>query len=237
MKREHELCFWKRHDWRDAHILLSVTVLALVVVSSSQAAEVAMNMVVSSAGQMRSDGKGPYTTGIDFVGVWLEPSKWSRMSFDFCMNWPFSKPVKPQRTVEHHLTAPVPGHGGKSLGVFASPFGNDLVISRPMTATTKTFTDMSVGASVSPDSSEVRFCNADCSEYYVMIFGGGSVWYPDEKLNGSGTTKSVVTRTSQISWSIRFPPVSMGRLWRRSGAPADLGLYYYEGQVEVEMQK
>jgi hypothetical protein len=46
-----------------------------------------------------------------------------------------------------------------------------------------------------------------------------------------------VTRTSQTSWSIRFLPRSIGRLWRRSGAPADLGLYYYEGQVDVEMQK
>jgi hypothetical protein len=194
-------------------------------------------MVVSSAGQIRNDGKGPYVTGIDFVAVWLEPSKWSRMSFDFCMNWPFGKPVKPQRTVEHHLTAPVPGHDGKSLGVFANPFGNDLVISRPMTAATKTFTDISVGSSVLPDSSEVRFCNANCSEYYVMIFGEGSVWYPDEKLNGSGTTKTVVSRTSQTSWSIRFPAKSIGRLWRRSATPVDLGLYYYEGQVDIEMQK
>jgi hypothetical protein len=120
--------------------------------------------------------------------------------------------------------------------VFRSAFGNDLVISKPMTATTKTFTDISIGASVSPQSAEVRFCNADCSEYYVLIFGEGSVWYPEEKLNGVGTTNAVVTRTSQTSWSIRFPPKSVGRLWRRSGTPAGLGLYYYEGQADVEIQ-
>src|SRR6266403_759529 len=56
------------------------------------------------------------------------------MSFDFCMNWPFKKPAAPTRNVQHHLTAPVPGGGGTSLGVFTSPMGNDLVISKPMTA-------------------------------------------------------------------------------------------------------
>jgi len=236
MEREDHSRFG-RWDWLIARILLRIIVLTVVAASASHSADVPLNMVVSSSGQIRSDGKGPYTTGVDFVGVWLEPSKWSQMSFDFCMNWPFSKPVKPTRTVEHHLTAPVPGGGGTSVGVFTSPFGNDLVISKPMTATTKTFMDISVGASVSPHSSEVRFCNANCSEYYVLIFGEGSVWYPEEKLNGAGTTKSVVTRTSQTSWSILFPPKSIGRLWRRSGMPTDLGLYYYEGRVDVGIQK
>jgi hypothetical protein len=106
-----------------------------------------------------------------------------------------------------------------------------------MTATTKTFTDMAVGDSVSPDKSEVRFCNEDCSEYYVVIFGEGSVWYPEENyLNGVGTTKPTVTRTSQTSWSIRFPTKSIGRLWRRSGTPTDLGLFFYEGHVDLELQ-
>lgn len=238
--------FWRRAHCLVARILLTFLTLAFVNTSLSQTADVALNMVVSSAGQMRNDGKGPYTTGVDFVGVWIEPSRWTGKSFDFCMHWPFrnhpgvgvdwSRSVMPQRTVEHHLTAPVPGGGGKSIGVFRNYAGNDLVISRPMTTTTKSFTDLSVGASVTPNSSEVRFCNADCTEYYVLIFGEGSVWYPNEKLNGTGTTKAVVTRTSPTSWSIRFPPKSVGRLWRRSGTPADLGLYFYEGQVDLEIQ-
>jgi len=226
----------RKCDYRqNARILFGFVILASLALPS-RTQNLPMKMVVTSTGNMRSDGKGQYKTGIDFVAVWLEPDKWSRMAFDSCMNWPFTKPVKPQRTVEHHLTNPVPGGGGKSVGVFTSPFGNDLVIAKPMTATVKTFSEMSVGLSVSPQSAEVRFCNADCSEFYVLIFGGGSVWYPDEKLNGAGTTKAIVTRTSQTSWSIRFPEKSIGRLWRRSGTPADLGLYYYEGQADVELQ-
>jgi hypothetical protein len=240
-------------DWFAARILLAIGILAWGNTSSARAADVPMNMVVSSTGQMRNDGKGSYSTGLEWVAIWLEPGKWPRMSFDFCMNWPFhktdtSKPLgplnradppqwsRPTRTVEHHLTLPVPGSGGTSLGVFASPAGNDLVISKPMTATVNTFPDLTVGASVSPDSAEVRFCNSDCSEYYSLIFGAGSVFYPELEIDGAGTTKATVTRTSDASWSIIFPPRSIGRLWRRSGTLTSLGLYYYEGRVDIQRQ-
>ena len=211
--------------------------LALVPFVQAQTTRIPLTMVVGSTGHMRNDSKGPYVTGVDYVGVWLEPSRWPRMSFDFCMNWPFTIPVRPKRTVEHDLTDPVPHGGGIPMGVFTSPSGNDLVISRPLNAAVKTFADIPVGSSISPDSAEVRICNSDCSEYYVLIFGKESVWYPEEKLSAAGTTKPVVTRTSAESWSIFFPPRSIGRLWKRSGVRADLGLYYYDGRIEVELQK
>ncbi len=153
-----------------ARILLTIGMLACGNTSSAHAADVSQNMVVSSTGQMRNDGKGPYSTGVDYVGIWLELSRWPRMSFDF-YELAFQEAPAPTRTVEHHLTAPVPGGVGTSLGVFTSPMGNDLVISKPMTAIVNTFTDMTVGFSVSPDSAEVRFCNSVCSEYYSLIFG------------------------------------------------------------------
>lgn len=239
--------------WLAARILLTIGMLAGGNASSGQAADVPLNMVVSSTGQMRNDGKGPYSTGVETVGIWLEPSKWPRMSFNFCMNWPFHltdtrKPLGPlnradppkripaTRTVEHHLTAPVPGGGGTSWGVFTSPTGNDLVISKPMTASVSTFTDIPVGSSVSPDSAEVRFCNSDCSEYYSLVFGHESVFYPVLKINGAGTTRATVTHTSDTSWAIIFPAKSIGRFWRRNGALTDLGLYYYEGRIDIQRQ-
>jgi len=217
-------------------ILLTIGILTCGSASSRPADDVPLNMVVGSTGQIRNDGKGPYSTGVDYVGIWLEPSKWRRMSFDFCMDWPFKIPPAPTRTVEHHLTAPVPRGGGASLGVFTSPFGNDLVISKPIAGSVSSFTDMAVGASVSPDSAEVRFCNSDCTEYYSIIFGVDSVWYPQLRMNGAGSTKVTVTRTSNTSWAIIFPPKSIGRLWKRSGKLTDLGLYYYEGRVDIQMQ-
>lgn len=222
--------------WLAACTLLTIGMLACRNASTAPAADVPLNMVVGSTGHMRNDGKGPYSTGVDYVGIWLEPIRWPRMSFDFCMNWPFKIPPAPTRTVEHHLTAPVPGGGGTSLGVFTSPISNDLVISKPVTASVNTFTDMAVGSSVSPDSAEVRFCNSDCTEYYSLIFGAESVWYPELKINGAGTTKVTVTRTSDTSWAIIFPAKSIGRLWKRSGKLTDLGLYYYEGRVDIQRQ-
>lgn len=240
--------------WLSARILLTIGMLALGNASSVHAADVPMNMVVSSTGQMRNDGKGLYSTGVEtVVAIWLEPSKWPQMSFDFCMNWPFHKTdpnrplgplnradppkwIPPTRTVEHHLTVPVPGGGGASQGVFKNPAGNDLVISKPMTASVSTFTDMTVGVSVSPDSAEVRFCNSDCTDYYSLIFGAESVFYPKLKIDGAGTTKVTVTRTSDTSWAIIFPAKSIGRFWRRSGTLTDLGLYYYEGRVDIQRQ-
>lgn len=216
-------------------ILLAIGVLPFGN-ASALAAEVPLNMIVSSTGQMRNDGKGVYRNGTDFVGVWLDPSKWPHMSFDFCMNWKFSTPIVPTRTVEHHLTDPVPGGGGMPVGVFKSPYGNDLVITKPMTASVNAFTDMAVGSSVSPDSAEVRFCNSDCTEYYSLIFGAKSVFYRDMEINGAGTTKPLVTRTTATSWTISFPAKTVGRLWKRSGNLADRGLYYYEGQVDLQRQ-
>jgi hypothetical protein len=217
-------------------ILLTIGILACGNASSEPADDVPLSMVVGSTGQIRNDGKGPYSTGVDYVGIWLEPSKWRRMSFGFCMNWPFKIPPAPTRTVEHHLTAPVPGGGGASLGVFTSPLGNDLVVSKPIAGSVSSFTDIAVGASVSPDSAEVRFCNSDCTEYYSIIFGVESVWFPHLRMNGAGSTKVTVTRTSNTSWAIIFPPESIGRLWKRSGKLTDLGLYYYEGRVDIQMQ-
>lgn len=48
--------------WFAARILLTIGMLALGNASSVHAADVPMNMVVSSTGQMRNDGKGPYST-------------------------------------------------------------------------------------------------------------------------------------------------------------------------------
>jgi hypothetical protein len=220
-------------DWLVLALLLGTFANA----AGPLAAEVPLNMTVSSTGQMRNDGKGVYRNGTDFVGIWLDPSKWSHMSFDFCMNWKFSTPIIPTRTVEHHLTAPVPGAGGKPMGVFKRPHGNDLVISKPMTASVTAFTDMAVSTSVSPDSAEVRFCNDECTEYYSLVFGAKSVFYRDMPINGAGTTKPTVTRTSENSWRISFPAKTIGRLWNRTDKLTDLGLYYYEGHVDLQTQQ
>lgn len=64
--------------------------------------------------------------------------------------------------------------------MFTNPAGNDLVISKPMTASVSTFTDILVGSFVSPDSAEVRFCNSNCTEYYSLISGAESVFYPGQ---------------------------------------------------------
>lgn len=236
MKVDQRACRPRVRGYRGC-IPCVLTLLTLLPVARAQTTRVPLTMVVGSSGHMRNDGKGPYVTGVDDVGVWLDPSRWPRKSFDFCMNWPFAAPQQPKRTVEHHLTDPVPDGGGSPIGVFTSPYANDLVISRPLTATLKGFTDIPIGSSVLPDSAEVRFCNADCTEYYVVIFGKESVWYPNENLGAAGTTKATVTRAAEDSWSIVFPPKSIGRLWKRSGTRADIGLFYYEGRADVQLQK
>ena len=51
--------------------------------------DIRLNAVVSSSGNLSNDGKGMYYTGSDWVGVWLNPSRWPQQSFHICMNWPF----------------------------------------------------------------------------------------------------------------------------------------------------
>lgn len=211
--------------------------------------DIRLNVVVSATGNLRNDGKGTYYTGRDYVAAWLNPTRWPEMSFDICMNWPFAKfpgvgsATAPRptgthgnRTLMHRMTDPVPGGGGKPLGVFTGPGGgNDVALPKPLTSTVSSFTDIAIGTSLSPQSAEVRFCNADCTEYYSLIFGDKSVFgYP--KVNGAGTTRPIITRTAETTWTISFPPRSIGRLWNRSGNGTDLGLYYYEGHLEIQKQ-
>ena len=105
---------------------------------------------------------------------------------------------------------------------------------------------MAICSSLSAQSGEVRFCNSDCSEYFSLFFGDKSVWgYP--RINGVGTTLPIISRTSETTWTISFPPRTAGRLWNRttgidrkiqtSEDETDLGLYYYEGSLEIQKQR
>ena len=104
---------------------------------------------------------------------------------------------------------------------------------------------MAIGTSLSPQSAEVRFCNSDCSEVYDLIFGKKSVFgYPN--VNGAGTTLPIIYRISETTWTISFPPRTVGRLWNRTPGEfrkvptteneTDLGLYYYEGSLDIKKQ-
>ena len=94
---------------------------------------------------------------------------------------------------------------------------------------------MAIGSSLSPQSAEVRFCNSDCSEYYSVIFGDASL-FGNQNIDGAGSTRPIVTRTSKSSWTITFPPGTVGRLWNRTPDVPTSALYYYEGGIEIRKQ-
>lgn len=215
----------------------------LTLANSAIAADVRLNVTVSSTGQLNDDSKGTYYTGRDGLGAWLDPTRYPTMSFDICTNWPFrGTTASPPpigdccRTVVHRITDPVPGGGAKPIGVFNSPYGNDVAISKPLVPGIDSFTEMRMGSTVSPDTAEVRFANSDSTEYYSLVFGDRSLFYRDLKIDGKGTTKPTVTRNSETSWTISFPAKTIGRLWKRSGGLTDLGLFYYEGSIQIQMQ-
>ena len=217
--------------------------------SQQKECDIRMNAVVSSSGNLINDGKGTYYTGKDWIGIWLNPTRWPNQSFHICMRWPFNffktcdSATAPaptgtpgNRTLLHRMTNPISKGAGKSLGVFTGPGGgNDIAISRPLTSTINSFTDMAVGSSLSPLSTEVRFCNSDCSEYYNLIFGDSSL-FNGPKINGAGSTRPIVSRTSEFTWTISFPPGTIGRLWNRTPEVPTSELYYYEGSLEIKKQ-
>lgn len=210
--------------------------------------DIRLNVTVSSKGNLRSDGKGEYRTGEDFVAAWLNPTRWPDIAFNLCMNWPFDRypgignaqppfGVHENRTVAHYMTDPVAPQG-RSLGGFTAPGGgNDIALPKPLTAGVATLTSMAIGTSLSPSSAEVRFCNADCTEVFSLLFGEKSV-FGYSGLNGADTTTPTVSRISEAGWRIAFTPRRIGRLWNRTSreAPADLGLYYYEGTLDLRKQ-
>jgi hypothetical protein len=211
--------------------------------------DIRLNATVSSSGNLSNDGKGAYYTGKDWVGIWLNPTRWPDQSFHICMNWPFNyfktcdsatapapTGTRENRTLLHQMTNPVPHGGGKSLGVFTGPGGgNDIALSKPLTSTVNGFTDMAIGTSLSPLSAEVRFSNSDGTEYYSLLFGDSSVWgYPN--INGAGSTRPIVSRTSETTWTISFPQGAVGRLWNRAPKVPTSELYYYEGSLVIQKQ-
>lgn len=74
---------------------------------------------------------------------------------------------------------------------------------------------MAIGSSLSLMSAEVRFCNSDCSEFYSLIFGGHSL-FGNQQIHGVGSMKPIVTRTSELTWTIIFSQGTVGRLWNRT---------------------
>lgn len=238
-------------------ILMFVTSVMCRIQAQTQKKEcdTRLNAVVSSSANLSNDGKGTYYTGKDWVGIWLNPSRWPNQSFHICMNWPFGAfpecdssikqgptGLRDTRTLLHRMINPVRKGEGKSLGVFTGPGGgNDIALSRPLTSTINSFTDMAIGSSLSPQSAEVRFCNSDCSEYYGLLFGDsltfgkGTVW-GDPRINGANSTRPIVTRTSELTWTITFSPGTVGRLWNRTPEIPTSELYYYEGSLEIKKQ-
>jgi hypothetical protein len=220
--------------------------------SAAGPGDLRLNVIVDGTHNLSSDGKGAYRTGVDGVAAWLDLTRWPQMSFDICIDWPFAnhpganaatapKPagVPGSRTLVHRMTDPVPGGGGEPLGVFDGRHGNDVAISKPVTPTVRSFLDMAIGSSLSPDSATVRFCNSDCSEFYNLVFGGRSLFDKDTSINGVGTTRPSITRTSERTWTISFRPKTVGRLWKgtsRDPVKRDVGLYYYEGNLQLERQ-
>src|SRR5438105_15223170 len=89
--------------------------------------DIRMNAVVSSSGNLSNDGKGTYYTGKDWIGIWLNPTRWPEQSFHICMSWPFNffhtcdsatapAPTgnRGNRTLVHHMINPIL-KGAKSL--------------------------------------------------------------------------------------------------------------------------
>jgi hypothetical protein len=235
-------------------LFTTVTSFTCKVQSQTQlkACDIRLNAIVSSSGNLSNDGKGTYYTGVDWIGIWLNPTRWPEQSFHICMNWPFDHfavcdsataqapmGTRGNRTLLHRMTNPTHKARGKSLGVFTGPGGgNDIAISKPLTSTINSFTDMAIGSSLLPQSTEVRFCNSDCSEYYSLIFGDSSAWgaLGDKRINGAGSTRPIVARTSELTWTISFPPGTVGRLWNRTPEVPTSELYYYEGRLEIMKQ-
>jgi hypothetical protein len=242
------------HPWNKKLALIFFTTIIsgmcnLQAQTQQKECDIRMNAVVSSSGNLSNDGKGTYYTGKDGIGIWLNTTRWPNQSFHICMRWPFNffktcdsatapapRGTPGSRTLLHRMTNPVVKGAGKSLGVFTGPGGgNDILTSRPLTSTINNFFDMAIGSSLSPLSTEVRFCNSDCSKYYSLIFGDSSM-YAGPKINGAGSTRPIVTRTSESTWTISFPHGTIGRLWNRTPEVPTSELYYYEGSLKIKKQ-
>ena len=191
--------------------------------SSYPPGSVNLNAVIATGNSLINDGMGEYDDGVNAVSVYAHGALMFHPRFS--ENCP---PVPPySRYVLHDLSHPI----GRAQNYGTVHDYDSWVAVSSAGHKAEYVVDMPIGVSESSAITEVTIYITGTR--YVLHFGPGT--YPNNpNVNGNGTTRPTITRTSATTWSVDAPPGSIGRLFSNPSAnkPKDLGLYYYQFHID-----
>ena len=190
-------------------------------------------VVADFADGVSSDGRGPYITGADGVGVSFVALAFAGLSLPYNPD-----SIKRPRTITVNLNNPVPGGGGVRLGIVSA--GNDIMLytARKLegdlgpsllgipVGQTVTAAQMNVGLHIN-------------GRYHLLQMGPqplGVCHTSINRVNGTGTSSGTIYRPSQSTWVMDLPAGSVGRLFDLSHTTQyaeDRGLYYVRLRYEI----
>ena len=227
---------------------MSMTLLFLVSVSSQVSGQAKHPFSIEIAGghSLRPDGKGPYRNDEPHVQAFGGLAITLCTEEDTCTTLPEKMPTSESpRALVFDLSAPVRASGAVTRGVVSASFANfGAFWGQDTTQRTRygkfdgwlirNALEIPVDSTVESERVELRFFNKGTQ--YILQFGpwvAGQYQPKQGPLNGNGTTRGTITRTSRTTWVVRSGAESVGRLWhnRNPAKPVDRGLYRFSYEV------
>ncbi|HUS02418.1 MAG TPA: hypothetical protein VMY77_11860, partial [Chitinophagaceae bacterium] len=184
---------------------------------------------------LKSDQNGSYKNGIDKVSsLQMHAYNFSGSGWDFMQN-SYNKNNLSPRFIVLDLSQPVQHSGSVPQGIIKD---NDAqihifnIIDKTVTPwVIYDFRDLAVGTTIESPRNQINIHINGVSHLLQLgpwALSDGNEWYSyGGKLNGNGTTKVMITRNNERSYTIIAPEGSIGRLWNVSNMskPIDMGLF------------
>lgn len=190
---------------------------------------------------LRDDGLGIYAWGVDSVAAFRGSGLFLVLSSIGEARGPIGNPDPSlRRFLSFDLSNPVPGGGGRPLGVISD---NEAYIwiwfkRDPETDRVTTFREIAVSDSIHQvERIEMHFrVNGVLHELQMGPFvegqGGAGAWYTG--VHGDGTTMAQFLHPANGLWIVRAPAGSVARLWsfENRARPVDRGTYVFSLDME-----
>ena len=200
----------------------------------SNFSEVSAKATVLNAGNLvQNDGLGEYVDGKQFADVNL----WYALNlFLFRAT---RRNATPTRSLILDLSQPVPGGGGTPMGVFRTYNGIHSFWYLDATMLVHSVQEIPIGMNTYSELTALFFTNPADGKRYILQMGPWSWsvcentgWVPTE-----GSTRALITRTGNKTWTATAPAGSIGMVSDLSDRanPKPVGLYYTSFSIQYTL--
>ena len=195
---------------------------------------VGQTVISDFADGVSSDGRGPYTQGV--AGI-IASAVHNEAALTFYYK---DRPVANPRSYSVNLDRPVPGGGGRPLGIITQHDGSGTGFLTQLLMvgdSLQSLHSIPVGRTVMAAQTNVSFTIH--GRKHTLQMGPQPVGHcmGATRVNGAGTSSATIYRATQTKWTVDLPPQSVGRLFdidkNDVEHAVDKGLYYVRLHYEI----